>query len=79
MAADIPALEMWPPAWSLGPDGSLHYSAIALLGLAIGELFDLDELAEHCAVEGTYEVSFTSMPMRVVGGVASPANALAIL
>jgi kynurenine formamidase len=93
VGTDAPGIDVWPigalsppeevdafradPASN--PDIWLHYSAIALLGLVLGELFDLDALAEHCAREGQYEAFFVSAPMPVVGGVASPANPLAIV
>ena len=56
----------------------LHRQMIALLGLAIGELWKLDALAEDCAADGVYEMLLTAKPLNVLGGVGSPPNALAI-
>ena len=56
----------------------LHFRLIPLLGMAIGELFDLDPLAADCAADGVYEGFFTAAPMNKVGGSGSMANALAI-
>lgn len=56
----------------------LHFSLLGLLGIPIGEMFDLDALAEHCAGDGRYTALFTSAPLNVEHGVASPPNALAI-
>jgi kynurenine formamidase len=58
--------------------GMMHPSMIALLGLAIGELWDLEALAEDCASDGVYEFFLTVKPMNLTGGVGSPANAMAI-
>lgn len=88
VAADNPALEVWPPGGSRAPapgeragrneETFLHLSLLPLLGLPIGELFALDELADDCAADGRYEAFFVSAPLRVPAGVASPPNALAI-
>lgn len=76
IAADNPALEAWPPLAETG--GFLHQRLIPLLGLPIGELWWLDDLAADCAADGVYECFFTSAPLNVPGGVGSPPNALAI-
>jgi kynurenine formamidase len=60
-------------------NGMLHRPLIALLGLYLGELWRLDELAEACAAEGRYEFLLTAKPLSVTGGVGSPPNAMAIL
>jgi hypothetical protein len=60
-------------------DGFLHYRLIPLLGMAVGELFALDALAEHCARTGVYERLLVAAPIQKVGGVGSPANAVALL
>lgn len=56
----------------------MHSELIALLGVCVGELWRLDELAEDCADDGAYEFMVVSTPLNLVGGVGSPANALAI-
>ena len=56
----------------------LHTSLIAMLGLAIGELWRLDELADACATDGRYEMMVISKPLNLIGGVGSPSNAMAI-
>jgi hypothetical protein len=89
VAADNPSFEMWPPA-GLGarewwgrmredPEGTfVHTALLGLLGLPIGELWDLDALAEDCAADGRYEAMLTSAPLHLRHGAASPPNALAI-
>lgn len=59
-------------------NGMLHRELIALLGLFLGELWRLDELAEACAADGRYEFLLTSKPLAVTGGVGSPPNAMAV-
>jgi kynurenine formamidase len=92
-AADNVALEAWPATGSaltvaadttgtLAPSshsGMLHRILIPLLGLSIGELWDLDALAVACAARGHYDVFVTAQPLNLLGGVGSPANAMAIL
>jgi hypothetical protein len=92
VAADNPALEVWPPGSLLeveeglaireDPDRAheffLHFSLLPLLGLPIGELFDLDGLADDCAADSVYTCLLTSAPLNLAAGVASPPNALAI-
>ena len=55
-----------------------HMLAIRDMGLTLGEMFDLDELAADCADDGVYEFFFTAPPLKVSGGVGSPLNPLAI-
>lgn len=59
--------------------GLMHPTLIALLGLCIGELWDLEALAADCAATGVYECMVTCKPLNLKGGVGSPANAIAIL
>lgn len=57
---------------------AFHNYALALWGTPIGELWDLEALSETCKRLGRYSFFFTSIPLNVPGGVASPPNALAI-
>ena len=76
VAGDNPSLEAWPPGPESG--GFLHFRLIPLLGMNIGELWYLEDLAADCAQDGVYEFMFTSAPLNVLGGVGSPPNALGI-
>lgn len=67
-----------PPERGVDHDGMLHRPLIALLGMAVGELWKLDELAADCAADGVYDFLLTAKPLNVPGGVGSPANAVAI-
>lgn len=67
-----------PPPRGVDHSGMLHRPLMALLGMAMGELWKLDELAADCAADGVYEFFLTCKPLNLVGGVGSPPNALAI-
>ncbi len=60
------------------PFGFLHHMLIGQLGLALGELWWLADLAEDCAATGVYEAFLVSAPLNAPGGIGSPANAVAI-
>ncbi len=57
----------------------LHRILIPLLGLTIGELWDLDAVAAACRRRRRHDVFVTAQPLNLLGGVGSPANAVAIL
>jgi kynurenine formamidase len=75
VASDNPALEAWPPP----QEDSLHHHLLGRLGIPIGELWLLDELAGACAQESRYELFLVSAPFNCPGGVGSTANAVAVL
>jgi kynurenine formamidase len=56
----------------------LHQVFIPNMGLTIGEIFNLDELADDCAKDGIYEFFFVAPPLPITGAVGSPINPLAI-
>ncbi|WP_371476580.1 cyclase family protein [Kitasatospora sp. NBC_00315] len=56
----------------------LHQVAIPNMGLLIGEMWDPDALAEHCAVDGVYEFWLTAAPLPITGAVGSPVNPVAV-
>jgi kynurenine formamidase len=80
IVSDTFATEVWPPDWSEEgrPFGFLHRILIGQLGMAIGELWDLDVLAEDCAADGVFEFLLVSAPLHVPGGIGSPSNAIAL-
>ena len=57
----------------------MHETILSGFGLPIGELFDLEELAEQCKKHQRWTFMFVSEPLNLVGGVGSPPNAVAIL
>ena len=56
----------------------LHQVLIPNMGLTIGEIFFLDELAGDCARDRVYEFFFVAPPLPITGAVGSPVNPLAI-
>ena len=80
VASDNLAVESMgsPSALGEGYAGSLHNQLIPLLGMVLGELWNLDALAEDCATDGRYDFMLVVSPLLLRGGVGSPANATAI-
>jgi kynurenine formamidase len=76
VVTDNPAVESAP---GNREDGSLHRRLLPMLGVVLGELFDLDLLAERCAARARHDYLFVASPLPVPGGLSSPANATAIL
>jgi hypothetical protein len=76
VAADNPAVEVLPGDPSIG---SPHRRLIPGLGMPLGELWDLDELADRCRDLRHYTVCVATVPLHLPDGVASPANAIAIV
>ncbi len=76
IGADNPGVESLP--FDLSDPGALHYLALPLLGLPLGELFILAPLAEDCARDKRYEFLLVSAPIHLEGGIATPPNALVI-
>jgi len=74
IGSDCPGVEPTP----IEGKGILHHRALFLMGLPLGEMFDLEDLAEDCARDGVTEFMLTSAPLNLEGGIASPPNALAI-
>ncbi|PRX46957.1 putative cyclase [Prauserella shujinwangii] len=92
VAGDNFALECWPAAPS-SPfftraerdegardphSGIMHRALIGLLGMPLGELWHLDPLADACAADERWSFLLTVSPLSIVGGVGSPANAMAL-
>jgi kynurenine formamidase len=57
----------------------LHQVAIPHLGLFIGEMWDLDDLADACAADERWSFLLVAAPLRVTGAVGAPANPIALL
>jgi kynurenine formamidase len=55
-----------------------HWIAIPRMGLTLGEIFFLAELAKDCAADKRYEFLFVGPALPVTGAVGSPVNPLAI-
>lgn len=75
-ATDTWAFEAIPSGTSIWLP--VHAVAIVHMGLLIGEIFDLDELAADCAADGIYEFLFVAPPLPFTRAVGSPVNPLAV-
>eukprot|EP01097_Dermamoeba_algensis_P004128 TRINITY_DN2746_c0_g1_i1.p1 TRINITY_DN2746_c0_g1~~TRINITY_DN2746_c0_g1_i1.p1 ORF type:complete len:205 (-),score=50.84 TRINITY_DN2746_c0_g1_i1:49-663(-) len=75
VVCDNPTVEVWPPS---DVESTLHGRLMPLLGMPLGELFDLEQWSKDCADDKQYYCFFTSAPLNKKGGVASPSNAIAI-
>ena len=92
LAMDNPAVEVWPPGAlataeefmeavqdpEKSPEIFLHFALLPLLGMPLGEMWNLGPLADDCAEDGRYHCFLTSAPLNLKAGVASPPNALAL-
>jgi kynurenine formamidase len=92
LGTDTPAVEVWPPGSPLPREVAdtlradpervhevfVHTLLLPMLGLPLGELWDLDALSYDCANDGRHDCLFVSAPLNLPAGVASPPNAVAI-
>jgi kynurenine formamidase len=77
IAADNVALEVIPnpnPERTLG----IHGHLLRDLGVYIGEIWWLEELAADCAEDGRWEFFLAAQPLNIPGAVGSPLNPIAI-
>ena len=93
VVTDVPALEVWPPGACASeevraqartdPEAEMqvfmHSHLIAMLGMAVGELWDTGPLARACRSEARTDFLLVSAPLNLPGGVASTSNAVALL
>ncbi|KIW84525.1 hypothetical protein Z517_03775 [Fonsecaea pedrosoi CBS 271.37] len=66
VASDSPTFESWPPSLEPGQE-ILHSFLLPLWGVPIGEMWDLDGLAELCKKTRRWEFFLTSCPANVKG------------
>ena len=77
VASDNWAVEVLPGEVS-GQFLTVHLVLIRDMGMTLGELFDLEELAADCAGDGVWEFFFSAPPLKVTGGVGTPINPLVL-
>ena len=56
----------------------VHIVLLVHMGLWLGEIFDMEELASVCAAEGRFDFLLVAPPLKFTGGIGSPVNPLAI-
>ncbi|MGH7354473.1 MAG: cyclase family protein [Candidatus Rokuibacteriota bacterium] len=77
IASDNYAVEVRPS--ELPPFRSpFHIAAIPNMGLTLGEIFYLDELAADCAADGRWEFLLVAPPLPVTRAVGTPINPYAL-
>lgn len=77
LASDTWGLEVRPNELP-GSFQPLHLVMIVNMGLLVGEIFALDELADDCAADGVYEFLLVAPPLPITRAVGSPINPQAI-
>ncbi|MCI1020455.1 cyclase family protein [Microbacterium sp. C5A9] len=79
IATDTWGFEVRPNEFDVPAFQPLHQVVIPNLGLTIGEMWNLDELAEACAGRGRWDFLLSAPPLPITGAVGSPVNPVAIL
>lgn len=79
LAMDNVAVEVEPFEDPSGPSYPVHDRLIRDLGLTLGEIWWLEELAEACAEEGRWEFLLSAAPLNVTNASGSPLNPIAVL
>jgi kynurenine formamidase len=77
VATDTAAVEV-RPFDADGVEMPFHVVALVYMGLLLGEIFELETLAQHCAQTGRYAFLLTAPALKVTGGLGSPTNPYAI-
>jgi kynurenine formamidase len=77
LASDNWGIEI-QPSRTEGAFLPLHCVMLRDVGMMFGEMFDLEALAADCARDGQWDFFFSGPPLRVVGGVGSPASPVAV-
>ena len=55
-----------------------HWITIPIMGMTMGEIFYVKDLADDCAADRVYEFLFVAPALPITGAVGSPTNPLAI-
>jgi kynurenine formamidase len=77
LASDNWAVEVVPSV--TGAIMPVHCVVLRDLGMCLGEMFQLEDLARSCAGLGRWCFLFVAQPLPITGGVGSPVNPLAIM
>jgi kynurenine formamidase len=78
LASDTWGCEVRPNESEVGINQPWHWITIPIMGMTMGEIFYLKELAEDCAADKVYEFLFVAPALPITGAVGSPTNPLAI-
>src|SRR6266702_4601580 len=78
LASDTWGCEVRPNETEPGINQPWHWITIPMMGMTMGEIFYVKELAEDCAADKVYEFLFVAPAIPITGAVGSPTNPLAI-
>jgi kynurenine formamidase len=78
LASDTWGCEVRPNETEPGINQPWHWITIPMMGMTMGEIFYVKDLAEDCAADGVYEFLFVAPALPITGAVGSPTNPLAI-
>jgi kynurenine formamidase len=78
IASDTWGCEVRPNESEAGINQPWHWITIPIMGLTMGEIFYVADLAKDCAEDGVYEFMFVAPAIPITGAVGSPTNPLAI-
>jgi kynurenine formamidase len=78
LASDTWGCEVRPNESEQGINQPWHWITIPMMGMTMGEIFYVKELAEDCAADKVYEFLFVAPALPITGAVGSPTNPLAI-
>ena len=78
LASDTWGCEVRPNGTEPGINQPWHWITIPMMGMTMGEIFYVKELAEDCAADKVYEFLFVAPAIPITGAVGSPTNPLAI-
>jgi len=78
LASDTWGCEVRPNESEPGINQPWHWITIPIMGMTMGEIFYVKELAEDCAADKVYEFLFVAPAIPITGAVGSPTNPLAI-
>ncbi len=77
VASDTPNVEVLP-----GEDprvlSPVHLVALRDMGMPLGEMFVLEDLAADCAADGHWDFLLVAQPLKVTSGIGSPVNPIAV-
>ena len=78
LASDTWGCEVRPNETEPGINQPWHWITIPIMGLTMGEIFYVADLADDCAADQVYEFMFVAPAIPITGAVGSPTNPLAI-
>jgi kynurenine formamidase len=78
LASDTWGCEVRPNESEPGINQPWHWITIPIMGMTMGEIFYVKDLAEDCVADKVYEFLFVAPALPITGAVGSPTNPLAI-